>query len=76
MKLCYRGVDYEVTQSIRPQQMRVTPVTLTYRGHQYELNPQGLGSHRSMNAQWFRNDFQKTAIARPQLTYRGVAYTF
>lgn len=74
MKLCYRGVDYEIVQSVQPQSMSVTPVTLIYRGDLYQLNPQRSEDHRFVNAQWFQNNFQQTATARPQLIYRGIAY--
>lgn len=74
MKLCYRGANHEVNQSIQPELMSVTPVTLIYRGNPHQLNPQGSRNHHPVNAQWFQKDFQKTAIARPQLIYRGVAY--
>lgn len=73
MKLCYRGVDYEIAQSVQSQPMSVTPATLTYRGNPYQLNLQGSGNHCSVNTQC-QNIFQKTATAKPQLIYRGVAY--
>lgn len=75
MTLCYRGADYEINQSIQPQTMSVTLVTLTYRGNRYQLNSQGSRVHRSMDAQSFQNNSQETAIVRPQLVYRGVTYT-
>ncbi|MBD1867458.1 DUF4278 domain-containing protein [Leptolyngbya sp. FACHB-541] len=45
MKLCYRGANHEVNQSIQPELMSVTPVTLIYRGNPYQLNPQGSRNH-------------------------------
>lgn len=39
MKLCYRGVNYEIAQSVQPQPMSVTPATLIYCGNLYQLNP-------------------------------------
>ncbi len=74
MKLCYRGVNYEIAQSVQSQPMSVTPVTLIYRGNSYQLNPQRSRNHGSMNTQCFQNNFQQTATARPQLIYRGIAY--
>ncbi|MBD2066318.1 DUF4278 domain-containing protein [Leptolyngbya sp. FACHB-671] len=51
MKLCYRGANHEVNQSIQPELMSVTPVTLIYRGNPYQLNPQGSRNHHSAIAQ-------------------------
>lgn len=74
MKLCYRGVNYEIAQSVQSQPMSIIPVTLIYRGNPYQLNHQGSGNQHSVNAKLLQNNFQKTATAKPQLTYRGVAY--
>lgn len=80
MNLCYRGADYEVTQSIQLQQTRVTSVTLTYRGkpyqiNQYQLMAQGVGSQRFITNQSPQMSFWRTTIVSSQLIYRGVAYT-
>lgn len=79
MKLCYRGADYKITQSIQLQQTKVTSVTLTYRGNrfqsnQYPLMNQGIGSQRSITNQSPQISCRKSATANPRLIYRGVAY--
>ncbi|MBD2068620.1 DUF4278 domain-containing protein [Leptolyngbya sp. FACHB-671] len=80
MKLCYRGADYEVTQSIQLQQTRVTSVTLTYRGkpyqsNQYQLMTHGIGSQRSITNQSPQISSRKPTTPNSRLIYRGVAHT-
>ncbi|MBD1865655.1 MULTISPECIES: DUF4278 domain-containing protein [Trichocoleus] len=80
MKLRYRGVGYEIAQAVPSQPMSVTPVTLIYRGNSYQSNqhqlmPHGIGSQHSMTNQSPQITSLPRTIARPQLIYRGAAYT-
>lgn len=79
MKLRYRGVNYEIAQTVPSRSMGITPITLIYRGNpyqsnQYQLTPQGIESQRSITNQSPQISSWKIPTVSPRLIYRGVAY--
>lgn len=77
MELCYRGIRYEIAQSIQFAQRQVAimlPIVLIYRGNQYKLNLQSVENYQSTATYWEQSIIQKAVTSKWQLTYRGVAY--